>query len=146
MILSVCKFEAGWPCDKNGAWVSSHLLSAKLPVKCRLFYRYCVPSIRWLPVVESEKFLELLVVLWLSCFLSVCYTFSCSYHSRLMWQLLYSKYQHDICCPSIESFDIFHFHYELTRLIWHGNSNTCRMFIGWLAADCLCHSGRVVAP
>ena len=67
--------------------------SAKLPVKCRLFYRYCIPRIKWLPFVENEKFLELLVVLWLSCPLSVCHTFSCSYRSRLVWRLLYHKYQ-----------------------------------------------------
>jgi len=89
MMLPVCKLEAGWPCVKHGAWVPSHYLSAKLPVKSRLFYRCCVPSIQWLPVVQKEKFLELLVVLWLSCLLSVCYTFSCTYRSRLIWRLLY---------------------------------------------------------
>jgi len=89
MMLPVCKLEAGWPCVKHGAWVPSHYLSAKLPIRSRLFYRCCVPSIQWLPVVQNEKFLELLVVLWLSCLLSVCYIFSCTYRSRLIWRLLY---------------------------------------------------------
>jgi len=74
------------------------------------------------PVAENENFLELLVVLWLSCLLSVC-MLHFLLHISQQTQLLYHKYQHDTCCPSIESFSIFRFAIELSSSNVTFNSN-----------------------